>query len=313
MAKYQRESTRIMAILAGFSPLVEQLSVDEAFVDLTGTEGLWGPAPQAVRAMKTQILAATRLTASAGLAPNKFLAKVASDLEKPDGLVVVAPGREAAFLAPLSVERVWGVGRVTARTLRELGVGTIGQLQALPRDVLVRRLGEHGAALHDLAWGRDDRPVEPWSDPKSVGAEETFGRDCRDAERLRTTLREQAERVARELRGQGLAAATVTLKLRYPDFQTLTRRHTAEPTQDGLELYWRAATLLARERVTRPVRLIGVSASGLGPAGRGQLGLLDRAVLRRERLARAMDALDARFGAGTVVPATLLPDKARPR
>lgn len=306
MAKYRRVSLQIMAILADFSPLVEPVSVDEAFVDFTGTEGLFGSPLEAVRQLKARIRRETGLTASAGLAPNKFLAKVASDLEKPDGLVVVQPGGEAHFLAPLPVERIWGVGRVTAGALRELGITTVGQLQGVPRAVLGQRFGRHGEDLHDLAFGRDDRAVEPFGVPKSVGAEETFEADVRDLERLKPTLRAHAERVAAELREGGFAAARVTLKLRVAPFETHTRSVMGEPTQDGLELYRRAAGLLERERVTRPVRLIGLSASRLGPAGVGQLDLFDPAALRRERLSRVVDRLTERFGAGTVVPATLL-------
>ena len=306
MAKYREVSLQIMAILADFSPLVEPVSVDEAFVDLTGTERLFGSPLEAVRQIKERIRRETGLGASAGLAPNKFLAKVASELEKPDGLVVVPPGGEAGFLAPLPVERIWGVGRVTAKALRDLGIATVGQLQGVPRSVLVRRFGKHGEDLHDLAFGRDERPVEPFGVPKSVGAEETFDANVRDPERLKTTLRAHAERVAAELREGGFAAARVTLKLRLAPFETHTRSVTGEPTQDGLELYRRAVALLEREGVTRPVRLIGLSASRLGPAGVGQLALLNPAALRRERLARVVDRLTERFGEGTVVPATLL-------
>ncbi len=308
MDKYQRASGEIMAILADFSPLVEPVSVDEAFIDLTGTSGLFGPSDEAIRRVKTRIRTETGLTASAGLAANKFVAKVASDLEKPDGLVIVPPGTEAAFLAPLGVERVWGVGRVLEATLTGMGIATIGQLQRVPVEALVRRFGaEHGRHLHDLAFGRDDRRVEPSTAAKSIGAETTFGVDCRDPARLRRTLRGQAERVARELRDGGLAAARVTLKLRYADFRTLTRSHTSDPTQDGLTIYRRAEALLDREAVTEAVRLIGLSASGLGAAGQGQLSLLDGAALRRERLGSVVDRLTSRFGEGAVRPASLLP------
>jgi DNA polymerase-4 len=306
MAKYQRVSAEIMAILDGFSPLVEPISVDEAFVDLTGTESLFGTPVEAVRTIKARIRDVTQLTASAGLAPNKFLAKIASDLEKPDGMVVVPEGGEAAFLAPLPIGRLWGVGKVMAEALSGLGITTIGQLQRMPRAVLVRRFGNHGADLHDLAFGRDDRPVEPDTAAKSMGAEETFESDCRDPARLATVLREQAERVARELREEGVAAARLTLKLRFSDFHTITRAVTADPTQDGLELYRRARSLLDRERLDQPIRLIGLSASGLGPAGAGQLSLLDPTALRRERLAKVVDSLAARFGDDVVRPASVL-------
>jgi DNA polymerase-4 len=181
----------------------------------------------------------------------------------------------------------------------------------MPRAVLVRRFGSHGEGLHELAFGRDDRPVEPWGEAKSMGAEETFGVDCRDPARLSMTLREHAERVGRQLRTAGVAAATVTLKLRFADFRTITRRRTGEPTQDGLELFRRATALLARERISDPVRLIGLSASGLGPARHGQLSLLDASALRRERLDAAVDRLTDRFGRGAVKPASLLDEPGR--
>ena len=309
MRKYQRVSVQVMGILVDFSPLVEPVSVDEAFVDLSGTESLFGSPLAAVRLIKARILAETGLTASAGLAANKFVAKVASELEKPDGLVVVAAGDEARFLGALPIERLWGVGRVMAKALGDLGFTRIGQLQRAPRAALARRFGRHGEALHDLAFGRDDRSVEPYGVPKSIGAEETFGVDCTNPEQLKTTLRAHAERVAAELREGGFSAGRVTLKLRLAPFETHTRSVTEEPTQDGLELYRRALALLERDRVTRPVRLIGLSASRLGPSGQGQLDLLDPAALRRERLARVVDRLTARFGAGTVIPAALLPGR----
>ena len=307
MAKYQEISAAIMAMLGDFSPLVEQVSVDEAFVDLTGTTSLFGDPPSAGRLIKQRIHEETGLTASAGVAANKFVAKVASDLQKPDGLVVVPPGTETAFLAPLAIERLWGVGRVTGRELTSLGVRTIGQLQALPVSVLSRRFGVHGEHLHALAFGRDLRAVEPDAAAKSIGAEHTFEQDHRDLARLDRLLRRQAERIARELRRERVAARRLTLKLRFADFQTITRSATAEPTQDGLVLYQRAALLLGREVLHRPVRLLGLSASMLTSAGVGQLPLLDRAAARRERLAHVVDGLTERFGADAVVPAVLAP------
>jgi len=306
MPKYVAVSRQIMTILDEFSPLVEPVSVDEAFVDLTGTASLFGPAPDVVARIKAKIRTDTGLTASAGLASNKFIAKIASDLRKPDGLVVVAAGGETEFLAPLPIERLWGVGKATAKDLAALGVATIGQLQRLPRATLVARLGDHGADLHDLAFGRDERAVEPWTAPKSMGAETTFERDTSDRARLDSTLRAQAERVARELRAEHLAAARVTLKLRFADFRTLTRSHTSEPTQDGLELYRRVGVLLSREALPQPVRLIGLSASALIAEQTGQLALLESDTVRRERLARAVDRITGRFGADAIRPAALV-------
>ena len=313
MEKYQDVSKQIMAILGDFSPTVEPISVDEAFVDLTGTESIHGAPADAVRAMKSRIRAETALTASAGLASNKFVAKVASELQKPDGFVIVPPGDEAAFLAPLGVDRIWGVGKVMAGELAALGIKTVAQLQRTPAAVLTRRFGAHGAHLADLAFGRDDRPVEPFSPPKSMGAENTFGFDCRDRRILETELRAQAERIAREMRGERLAGACVTLKLRFAPWQTITRSHTAEPTQDGLEIYRRVVELLRRAlapddgpELARAIRLIGVSVSHLGAAASGQLQLLDPAAVRRERLAHVVDRLARRFGDDVVKPASLL-------
>jgi DNA polymerase IV len=306
MTKYARVSDQIMAILAAFSPLVEPISVDEAFLDVTGTRRLFGRPRAVAEAIKGRIQEQTGLVASAGVATNKFVAKVASDLEKPDGLVEVPPGREAAFLAPLPIRRLWGVGAVTARELGGLGVETIGQLASMPVTTLERAFGAVGRHLHDLAHGRDDRAVDPSAPPKSMGAEMTFDLDHRDRERLRRVLRQQAERVARELRQHYFVGARVTLKLRFADFKTLTRSRSGDPTQDGLDIFYRAAELLDRVELTQPVRLIGLSVSVLGPAARGQLALLPPDVLRREALARAVDRLNARFGTDSLKPASLL-------
>jgi DNA polymerase-4 len=302
-----------MAILAEYSPLVEPISVDEAFLDVTGTERLFGPALEVAKKIKHHIQKKLDLTASAGVAPNKFLAKLASDLEKPDGLLEVRPGEEAAFLRDLPVERLWGVGQVTAGELRQMGIETIGQLARAPMSLLQKRFGKTGALLHELALGKDDRPVEPFLLPKSMGAEETFPEDHCDLERLHQTLRAQAERVARELRSEGHVGRTVTLKLRFRDFRTLTRSLTGEPTQDGIEIFHRARSLLARVTLAQPVRLIGVSVSGLASADSGQLSLFAEPLARRTRLARAVDRLAERFGEGTLLPATLLSSRSRRR
>jgi DNA polymerase-4 len=295
-----------MSILSEYSPLLEPVSVDEAFLDVAGSRRLLGPPLDVARAIKARLRQEVELTASAGVAPNKFLAKLASDLEKPDGLVEVRPGEEAAFLRDLPVERLWGVGRITAAAIRGMGIETIGQLARVPATVLERRFGKIGAHLHGLARGRDDRPVEPFAPPRSVGAEETFASDHRDLERLALTLRAQAERVAGELRALGYRGRTVALKLRFSDFRTLTRRLTGEPTQDGLEIYRRARRVLERTPQSDPVRLIGLSVSGLSSGGSAQLSLFADPALRRARLARAVDALDRRFGDRTVIAASLL-------
>ena len=313
MDKYARVSAEVMAILAEFTPLVEPLSIDEAFLDVTASGALWGDGAAIGRQIKSKIRSRVSLTASVGVAANKFVAKVASELEKPDGLVVVAPGEEGEFLSPLPVGRLWGVGKVAGAELQAMGILTIGQLAHTPAAHLKARFGPHGPDLLQLARGLDDRPVEPDAAPKSMGAEETFERDTRDVELVRATLRGQSERVARELRAGGYAGRTVTLKLRFADFSTITRAQTGDPTQDGLAIYRRVEALFSRVRLTQAVRLIGVSVSMLGSAGSGQLSLLEPDVARTERLARAVDRLAARFGDEAVRPASLVPGRRRPR
>jgi DNA polymerase IV len=311
MDKYAGVSREIMAVLAEFTPLVEPLSIDEAFLDVTTSRALHGDGAAIGREIKKRIRACVSLTASVGVAPNKFLAKVASELEKPDGLVVVEPGREALFLAPLPVSRLWGVGKVTGAVLETMGIRTIGQLALTPAAHLAARFGKHGPDLLNLARGLDDRVVETDAPSKSMGAEETFERDTHDVDLLRVTLRGQSERVGRELRGAGYAGRTVTLKLRFADFSTITRAHTDDPTQDSLVIYRRAESLFARVTLRQAVRLIGLSVSGLGPAGEGQLSLLAPDAVRRERLARAVDRLATRFGDEVVRPASLMPKRRR--
>jgi DNA polymerase IV len=307
MAKYVRVSAEIMAILRGFTPLVEPLSLDEAFLDVTASRSLFGPAVEIARAIKTRIRAEVGLTASAGVAPNKFVAKVASDLRKPDGLVEVQPAEEAAFLRDLPIARLWGVGPAAEAALLRLGARTIGELAAISPRVLVERLGSSGAHLQALARGADDRPVVPWEDPKSVGAEETFERDTRDLARLRRTLLGQADRVAAELRGLGLRGRTVTLKVRFADFQTLTRRASVSvPLADGGELFRSAWETLVRLPRPQPIRLIGLSVSGLQKdADPRQLPLFGPGG-RAEQVGRLADELRARFGPDAVRRASLL-------
>ena len=313
MDKYAAVSREIMGILAGFTPLVEPVSIDEAFLDVTASRALHGDGPTMAREIKTIIKARVDLAASVGVASNMFVAKVASDLEKPDGLVVVPFGQEAEFLGPLPVSRVWGVGKVTGSELEAMGVRTIGQLARIPAAHLVARFGEHGPDLLNLARGLDQRAVEPDGAPKSMGAEETFGQDTHDVELLRATLREQSERVARELRAERYAGRTVTLKLRFADFSTITRAHSGDPTQDGLSIFRSVDALFSHVRLAQAVRLIGVSVSGLGPAGSGQLSLLEPDALRRERLARAVDRLASRFGDKAVRPASTMGKRRRGR
>jgi DNA polymerase IV len=307
MDKYARDSERIMAILADFTPLVEPLSLDEAFLDVSGSRALHGTGVEIARCIKARIRAEVGLTASAGVAPNKFVAKIASDLEKPDGLVVVEPGQEAAFLRDLPLRRLWGVGPAAERELGAFGVRTIGDLVRLGRTRLEARLGASGAHLVELAQGIDDRPVVPWHDAKSIGAEETFLHDTRDVGRLRATLLAQSDRVAGELRAARLRGRTVTLKLRFADFHTITRRGTGEaPTADAGEIFRRVWAAFSKVPRPQAIRLIGLSVSGLiGAEEPQQLPLLGRPD-RADRIGRVTDEVRARFGPESLVRGSLI-------
>ena len=268
MSLYQEVSAEIFAIFRRYSPLVEPLSVDEAFLDMEGCERLFGDAVTAAQRLRDDIKRELRLSASVGVARNKFLAKLASDLDKPDGLVVVPNEGTEAFLAPLAIERMWGVGPKAAERLHRIGIRTFGDLRAGG----VRRLRElfsgHADKLYDLAAGRDSRAVTPITAPKSVGHETTFAEDVDDEETLRGTLIALTDAVAQRLRGHGLKARTVTLKIRDHRFRTITRRHTlVAPTcvtgslmREVLDL-WQGVSERERPR-GEPIRLLGVSTSG---------------------------------------------------
>jgi DNA polymerase-4 len=304
-AKYQRVSREVMAILRRFTPLVQPISIDEAFLDVTASRALFGDGEAIARRIKDTIRDELQLTASVGVAATKLVAKIASDLRKPDGLVVVPPGEEAGFLAPLPISRLWGVGPSTAAALRDFGVVTIGDLQAVDRGGLVRRLGKHGATLVDRAHGRDPDPVDDPDAAKSVGHEHTFDVDTSDPEVLERTLLAMAEGVSGRLRHAGLRARTITVKVRDSSFRTVTRqRGLPEPT-DLTEPIWRAAVELARPEMRgKRIRLLGVTASGFDE--RQQLGLFAVGEDRRRLAVRAADAVRDRFGRRAITRARLL-------
>ncbi len=306
-ASYRRESRRVMGILGRFTPLLEQVSIDEAFLDVAGSEALFGPPEEIARRIKADVRGEVGLTASVGAATTKLVAKVASDLRKPDGLVVVPPGREAAFLAPLPIRRLWGVGEQTRLVLAEHGVATIGDLAALPVDVLVRRLGAHGATLHERALGIDPSPVVGEIAAKSVSHEHTFDLDTSDPEVIERTLLALSEGVASRLRAGEVRASTVQVKVRDSAFHTVTRQRTlAEPT-DLAEPIFRTALDLVRPEVRgRRIRLLGVGAHGLGEPA--QLGLFASEDPRRRRAAEAQDAIRRKFGSRSLTKARLLGD-----
>jgi nucleotidyltransferase/DNA polymerase involved in DNA repair len=306
MEKYARESERIMAVLRRVSDLVEPVSIDEAFLDVTGSARALGDGPTIARRLKDEIRAETRLTASVGVASSKLVAKIASDMQKPDGLVVVPPGGEAAFLAPLPVRRLWGVGPKLEEQLAKLGVVTIGDLAALDPLRLERRLGTHGQDMQRLARGEDERPVSagPW-EAKSLGQEHTYDRDTDDRARLRATLLDLADAVAARLRRHGLRARTVTLKYRDEEFRTTTHARTlGEATDSGSALFETAWALFGEVHRGRRVRLVGIYTSHFG-GERPQLELFAEAKPAAP-IDRLRDAVAERFGSEKITRASLL-------
>jgi DNA polymerase-4 len=305
-AKYQSVSRQVMAILRRFTPLVEPISIDEAFLDVTGSAALFGDGPTIGARIKEEVRGEVGLTVSVGVASTKLVAKIASDLRKPDGLVVVPPGEEEAFLAPLPIARLWGVGEQTAVALREYGVRTIGDLASLPPDLLVRRFGKHGASLAERARGIDADRVVGGGDPaKSIGHEHTFDIDTSDRETIERTLLGMSEGVAGRLRASGLRASTVTVKIRDSAFRTITRQRTLTEPTDLTEPIWQAALELARSEISGiRVRLVGVTVSHFGEPD--QLGLFAAEDPRRRRVVEAADQIRRRFGERAVTRARLI-------
>ncbi|TAJ99813.1 MAG: DNA polymerase IV [Chloroflexota bacterium] len=304
-AQYQRVSREVMAILRRFTPLVEPISIDEAFLDVTASERLFGNGASIARQIKAAIRGELDLTASVGVAATKLVAKVGSDLRKPDGLVVVPPGEEAAFLAPLPISRLWGVGPQTAAALRDFGVTTIGDLAAMDRAALVRRFGKHGATLVDRAHGRDADPVDDPDAAKTIGHETTFDVDTADRDVLERTLLALSEGVSGRLRSAGVKARTVTVKVRDSSFRTVTRQRGLAVPTDLTEPIWLAAVELARPEMRgRKIRLLGVTASHLGE--REQLELFEDVDPRRRHVVEATDELRRRYGPRAVTRARLI-------
>jgi DNA polymerase-4 len=283
-----------MDLLRNSAPVVEQVSVDEAFLDVSDDPR---SGREIAAGLQDRIRRDLRLPTSWGVATSRLVAKIATEVGKPNGLVVVPPGEEAAFLAPLPVGMLWGVGPKTRSMLEGMGILTIGDLAAQPLDRLRLALGEHGLELASRAAGKDDQPVDDSYEPKSMSSETTFSRDVRDGRELRRTLLRLTEEVGRRLREAGLAGSTVRLKLRWSDFTTLTRQvRVPQPTDQDGEIYRAAESLLAAAwPKAKPVRLIGVGISGLGGRQR-QLELFDRSWEQDGRLMQAVDAIRARFG-----------------
>ena len=297
--RYRHISQQIFAIDDDFSPVVEPLSIDEAFLYLTGTEKLFGSAESAARQMKARIKAEIGLTASVGVAPNKFLAKLGSDLHKPDGLTIIKPEDVDALLPPMPVMKIWGIGPAMAARLKTLGIHTIGDLRSFPLDVLRGQIGDVAEHYHQLAYGLDNRTVATDRELKSIGQEQTFNVDLDDPDAVRKVLLEQAGQVAQRLRKHGLLTRSITLKIRFGDFQTITRSSTlAAATNTTAELEQVAAAIFDQwaDRSFQPVRLIGVSTTPCG-TGNGQLGLFaDPDREEQQRLDAVADVISQRFG-----------------
>ena len=323
---YRDASRAVMKILRSFTPLVEPIALDEAFLDVAGARRLHGTGPEIAVAIRGRVRDDTGLIASVGAASTKLLAKLASDLAKPDGMLIVEPGEELTFLRPLGVERLWGVGPATRRRLTELGVSTVGELADLPEAVLVGALGNAaGHHLHALAWNRDARPVEPEQVAKSVGHEETFPVDVRDRALLERELVRLSDGVASRLRAASVTGRTVQLKVRFADFRTISRARTLrEPTAVAADIAQVARRLLDGVPTESGIRLLGVSMSKLGtesvaqprlfddtePAGSTGLNSMGSDAMgldpvrsaRRAAVEESVDAVRARFGRTAVAP-----------
>jgi len=315
MAHYADISRQIRDVFFRYTPLVEPLSLDEAFLDVTGCQNLFGPAEKIATRIKTEIKRQTGLVASVGVAPNKFLAKIASDLEKPDALVVVDPAKITEFLDPLPVGRLWGVGKVTGQSMQRLGVTTIGQLRLLPVETLRRYFGDSGEHFWRLARGIDDRPVVPDREAKSLSHETTFAADISDFETLRGWMMQLTDQVARRLRRHERQGKTVQIKVRFSDFRTITRSRTlAHPTDVTQELWVAASELLAQavppgdHRGRRDVRLLGMGVSGFADHRPVQAMLFDdpdeQQLAKQKQLDRVTDAVRQRFGTAALARAS---------
>jgi DNA polymerase-4 len=310
MKRYADVSSEIFQIFHRYSPLVQGLSLDEAFIDATASQALFGDGRAIAEKIRNDIQTELELAASAGVAPSKFVAKIASDLDKPDGLVVVKEGEVEGFLAPLSIDRMWGIGPRAAAHLREHGFETMGDLAGAPEERLSRILGSWGKTVRLLARGIDDRDVVVGGAAKSVGAEETFDQDLSARVDVERHLLAQSRRVARRLVEAGLCGSVVATKLKYADFTQRTRqKRLAEPVDDTDSIYEAAVSLLNRfPRGLKGVRLTGVSVSDLMDGPSPPVLFPDEKKARREKVERAVAALESRFGVGGVTRAALLED-----
>lgn len=308
-AYYEAVSAELMEILGSFSPMVEPLSLDEAFLDISGLSRHWSSPEEMARAVKRRIYDELELVASVGIAPNKFLAKLASDLEKPNGLTIIREENVREVLRPLSVRRLWGVGKFTASELAGLGITTIGDVADTPIEKLAKVLGKQAYTLKELADGIDKRKVEPVRKVQSVGNEETFATDIWETTDVEKELLRLSEKVGGRLRRKGLFALTVTLKVRFASFRTVTRSITLkEATQYDEVLYRTACELYGKVRAIEPIRLLGVTASHLTETEEVSL-FESESDKKKKTLYQTVDALKAKFGASIITKANLIETK----
>ncbi len=306
---YGQVSKGIFEVFYEFTDAVEPLSIDEAFLDVTGSQKLFGNGVEIARQIKKRIIEKERISASVGVAPNKYLAKIASDLEKPDGLVVVPKDRIKEFLQPLDISRLWGAGIRTQEVLRKMNIHTIGDLAAFPRDILDNKFGKMGANFYNLAHGIDERPVVAGEGVKSVSNEHTFGRDINDPEELLKTLLWLSEKVGYRLRLKKLKGKTIHLKMRYDNFTTLTRNKTLQEWTDNTQTLYETCAALFKHNYQegRKIRLLGVGISGFGLAQTQQLSLFGTSDKKSEKLDQVQDLLAKRFGRKIISRADTMP------
>ena len=300
MDRYREMSGRVFSIFDEFSPVVEPLSVDEAFLDLSGTERLLGSADDVARRMKQRIKAEVGLTASVGIAGNKFLAKLASDLEKPDGLTIIQPADVDRILPPLPVSKLWGIGKVTEAKLAAAGINTIAQLRQCPPEKLDRLLGNEVERYLRLAQGLDNRTVTPDRQAKSIGHEQTFSVNVEDPQEVGRVLMDQVELVGQRLRKNQIEARGISLKIRFGDFQTISRSATLPQATHSTRDLWEAAQKIFHAWPFQPVRLIGVSAERLSPAQDQLVLFTDPGRDRQKKLDAVADQINIKFGKRTI-------------
>jgi DNA polymerase-4 len=299
MRRYQEASRRIMAFLSTISPLVEQVSIDEAYLDITGTERLLGDPIALAKRIKEWVRKETRLTCSIGIAPNKFVAKIASDWDKPDGLTVIRDDQVEDFLNDLPVTKLPGVGKRALKILESIGITRVGQIKKLPEAILTKKFGKFGRRLLELSRGLDRSEVVSHGEPKSISSENTLGKDTDDPQILTKTLTAQSETIGRRLRRHRLRGRTITLKLKYSDFRLITRARTIDgPTNSTKIIRDTAFELLKNEQLRSKVRLVGVGVSNFESSTR-QLAFFEKLSVEDERQSRldmAIDEVSGKFG-----------------